>query len=297
MPVTRLYGIIPPLITPFDTKGNLSVDRLSGIVEFTKPYVHGYYLCGTYGLGPLMRTDQRKKVAERVAELVGGEKLIVVHVGSADTETAVELAKHAQDIGAHAVASVPPFYYHHSETHILNFFRELVDSVSIPVYAYNNPPRVGYPITPELALKLKEVGVAGIKDSSFDVQAFIDYKVTLGEDFDVVVGTEALMLPTYVLGARAFIPGMSNYAPEIVFKLFKALENRDFENAAKIQYKINKVRRQVQRLGPTIPLVYLALKLRGVDAGFPRKPFLPAPHEVQEILKSYIEELLEGVET
>ena len=288
----KLYGILPPLITPFDEKGEVKTDALSRLIEFTYPYVHGYYVCGTYGLGPIMRIDQRKIVAEKIMEFVKGSKTVVIHVGSTDTETAVQLARHAEDIGADAVASVPPFYYAHPDSHVVEYFKDIVASVTIPVYAYNNPQRVGYQITPQLALKLKNVGVVGIKDSSFDIQQFIEYKVTAGKDFDVVVGTEALMVPGYVLGARAFIPGMSNFAPEVVYKLFKLLEENDLEKAVELQFMINKIRKELHRLGSTIPLVYTLMKLRGVDAGLPRKPFIPLPEELKHDLKALLEELL-----
>jgi N-acetylneuraminate lyase/4-hydroxy-tetrahydrodipicolinate synthase len=271
---SKLIGLVPPLITPFDKNGEVNFEALTRLVDFVKPWVHGFYVCGTYGLGPVMRPDQRKKVAEKIIANVNDQYAVVVHVGAPDTETVIELAKHAEDIGAHAVASVPPFYYRHSEKAVLKFFEDLVRSINIPVYVYNNPPRVGYSVTPELALKLKEIGVKGVKDSSFDVQTFVDYKLLTGDDFDVVVGTEALMLPTFILGAQAWIPGMSNYLPELVFKLYQAMINRDWENAKILQFKVNEIRRKLHGLGSTIELSYVILKIRGVEVGFPRKPFI-----------------------
>jgi N-acetylneuraminate lyase/4-hydroxy-tetrahydrodipicolinate synthase len=290
----KLHGILVPLITPFDEKGEVKVDSIDQIVNFTYPYVHGYYICGTYGSGPLMRIDQRELVLEKIVERVKGSKSIVAHIGSPDTETAVKLAKHAEDVGADAVASVPPYYYAHSEAHIVEYFREIAGTVSIPVYAYNNPQRVGYQITPQLALKLREAGVVGVKDSSFDIQLFIEYKLTVGEDFEVIIGTEALMVPGYILGARAFIPGMSNYAPEVIHKLFELLEKGEIQKAAELQFRVNKVRRELHKLGSMLPVVYLAVKSRGIDPGLPRKPFLPAPQTLQEKIELYLKELGES---
>jgi dihydrodipicolinate synthase/N-acetylneuraminate lyase len=288
---SKLYGLLPPLVTPFDREGRVDLQALVELVEFLRPWVHGFYICGTYGQGPLMRPEERKLVAEKVAEHAGDKK-VVVHVGAPDTLTAVELARHAEDVGAHAVASVPPYYYRHQEEAVVKFFEELAASVSIPVYAYNNPPRVGYPITPELAVKLKQVGVVGVKDSSFDVLTYIDYKLAAGEDFDVVVGTEALMLPTHVLGARAFIPGMSNYLPELVYELFNALESGNLARARELQMKVNEVRRKLHSLGSPIALTYLVLEARGLRAGNPRKPFLRPREDVAgkllEVLAPYM---------
>ncbi|QOJ79183.1 dihydrodipicolinate synthase family protein [Infirmifilum lucidum] len=289
---TKLFGIIPPLLTPFDSQGKIDFEALGQLLDFTKPYVHGYYVCGTYGQGPLMSVEERKKVVEKVIERMTSSKYVVVHVGSTSTEVAVELAKHSEQVGARAVASVPPFYYRHTEEAVVEFFRELVNSTDLPVYVYNNPPRVGYPVTPELAAKLKEVGVAGVKDSSFDVLTYINYKLFAGEEFDVIVGTEALMLPTWVLGARSFIPGMSNYLPEIVYELFKTLEEGDFEKARVLQFRINKLREELHRLGSPISIAYTVLRVRGIKHCYPKKPLLPARGGQEESIKRLLEEYL-----
>ena len=58
----------------------------------------------------------------------------------------------------------------------------------------------GYEISPELLNELADFGVAGVKDSSFDIMVLNDYmrKVTK-RSFDVVLGTEAIFLPASVL--------------------------------------------------------------------------------------------------
>ncbi|MEZ0345917.1 MAG: dihydrodipicolinate synthase family protein [Infirmifilum sp.] len=288
-----LYGLIPPLITPFTATGELDLEALGQILEFTKPYVHGYYVAGTYGQGPLMDLNERLRLVEKITEHIRGTKQVVVHVGSPETSVSTKLARHAEEVGATAVASVPPYYYRHSEEAVVKFFEELVNSTSLPVYVYNNPSRVGYPVSPELAAKLKQIGVRGVKDSSFDVINYTSYKIYAGDDFDVVVGTEALMLPTYVLGAKAYIPGMSNYLPELVYELFTTLEGGEYGRARELQMKVNKIREELHKLGNIISLTYLVLNLRGLKECYPKKPFLPARKDLKESIKKIISEYIE----
>lgn len=270
----KLEGIIPPLITPFDKKGNVDLKSLENIIEFIKDYIHGVFLCGTYGQGPLMSIEEKKSIVKKTTSILNKSKKIVVHVGSSNPHDSYELAKYAEDLGVDAIASVPPFYYRYNEESIIHYFEELVSKVNIPVYVYNNPPRVGYPVTPSLLKRLYEVGVRGIKDSSFDLINYTIFKLNTSDDFDVVIGTEALILPGYVLGARAFIAGMSNYFPELVYQLYEACREGDYKKAGELQYRINKIRHELHELYQIIPLSYAILKLRGVDAGFPRKPFI-----------------------
>ncbi len=101
-----------------------------------------------------MAIEERKKSAEAFIDNTKNNVVTIVHVGSPSLDITIELAKHAEDIGANVVASVPPFYYKYGEISIKLFFEKLISSVDIPVFAYNNPGRTGNPIAPELLKEL-----------------------------------------------------------------------------------------------------------------------------------------------
>jgi len=184
------------------------------------------------------------------------------------------LAQHAEKYGADRVAAVPPYYYHHNEESILGYFSELVKAVKTPVYVYNNPKTVGYNINDQLILKLINIGVKGIKDSSFDIMMFANYLRKTPEDFDVVLGTEAMWLSAVALGAQAFIPGLGNAFPEICVDLFKAGINGDMVKCREIQKKVNALRDLMYSVGSTVVAVYNMLEFRGIVKTYPRNPFI-----------------------
>ena len=101
-----------------------------------------------------------------------------------------------------------------------------------------------------------------------------------GDDFDVVLGTEALWLPASVYGGKAFIPGLANAFPEICRKMFDESQNGDYEACKK-----NAVSRLMRfatscTWRPSTQLaVYTMLELRGIIQSYPRKPFQPATDE------------------
>jgi dihydrodipicolinate synthase/N-acetylneuraminate lyase len=105
----KITGVIPPVITAFDKQGNFDEKAQREILRFLVPHVQGFYPLGTYGSGPLMTTDERKKVAEVIIDEVNGKVPVIIHVGSISTAQAVELAKHAEAAGADAVAAIPPY--------------------------------------------------------------------------------------------------------------------------------------------------------------------------------------------
>lgn len=112
----HIEGILPALVTPFDAEGEVYVEGLKRYVEhLINKGVHGLFVCGSYGSGPLMTPEQRMQVAETVAETVNGRVSIVLHIGAADTKTTLRLLRHAEGLRVDAVAAVTPFYYRHTK--------------------------------------------------------------------------------------------------------------------------------------------------------------------------------------
>jgi dihydrodipicolinate synthase/N-acetylneuraminate lyase len=61
----RFRGIFIPLITPFHDDGEVDFDALAEVTEFMiERKVHGLFVIGSTGMGPVMTTEQRIKTAE-----------------------------------------------------------------------------------------------------------------------------------------------------------------------------------------------------------------------------------------
>lgn len=269
----KLQGIIPPMLTLFDAHGNVDLVATRRLARFLARHVHALFVCGTYGNGPLMTVDERKKVLEAVIEETGDQIPVIAHVGTTSTVTTLDLARHAEEQGVIAVAAVPPYYLTHSEANIMRHFAALTESVSVPVYVYNNPRTVGYPVTPELVGKLQSIGVRGIKDSSFDIMMLDEFRLATTPGFDIVLGTEAMFLPAYVLGIKAFVPGLANAFPEVVRSLYDACIHGDLEQAKELHCKVFRLRKVAHKAGASYVGVLEMLHMRGFDAGDPRPPF------------------------
>ena len=286
-----IEGVIPPVITPFTSGGEVNEKAFRGLVDFWMRHVQGLFVCGTYGSGPLMSVEQRKRAAEIVTEQVDGQLPVIVHIGTADTQTAVLLAQHAESIGASAVAAVPPFYYPHNDQELENHYGEIISSVNLPVYVYNNPKTTGVSISASLLARLADLGVVGIKDSSFDVGQFYAYKRKVAKpDFNFIMGTEALVLAAMVMGARAVVSGLANAFPEIVVELYQACKDKDYDSAAELQKRVLDLR-DVMHLVPSICAVYAMLKMRGIEAGVPKLPFAPVSEQEYDQIRNSLRRL------
>ncbi len=270
-----IVGVIPPVITAFDARGEFDEKAQREIISFLAPKVNGFYPVGTYGSGPLMSLAERKRVAEVVVDEVNKRVPVIVHVGAASTAETVELARHAESIGADAVGAIPPYYYRYTEDDLLGHFRAILEAVHIPVFAYNNPGLSNNPLTPGLLSKLAAEGLAGLKDSSFDLTQFYEFLNGIQHPgFAFIVGTEAIAAAAVHAGAQGIISGLANVWPEIMGEFWRELKSNDGRKAGTLQLRVLKAR-SILKYASTLVVCYEVLKMRGVNAGFPRKPYSP----------------------
>ncbi|MBN2324818.1 MAG: dihydrodipicolinate synthase family protein [Spirochaetes bacterium] len=290
----KLKGVVPPMITPFEPDGQLDLHSLETLVNFLKDKVDGLFICGSYGSGPLMSVEERKKVADTVKKVIKDTIPVVVHAGTTNTRDTVELIKHAEKIGCDCCAAVAPYYFHHNEDSVIEFYSQMIKSVSshFPVYVYYNPKFSGYSISLDTMRKLKDIGIHGVKDASFDILVFATLMRELGSDnFDIVLGTEAMWLSARALGCEAYIPGLGNAFPEICHMMYEEGMSNNIEQCRKTQFQVNELRDVMYLAKSTQLAIYTMLELRGVIKAYPRSPFIPAKEKEKREIEVALKEM------
>ncbi len=241
-----------PILTPFDDDGELDEPMGCELADFLiGAGVHALFLLGSFGQGPVMRADQRKRFAEVIIKRVGGRVPVIVHVGTADAYSTAELGLHAKSLGCDAIAVVGPYYYSdHTEYEIMEHFKEVGERVKIPMLVYNNPPYSGYDITPPMMLRLKEQvpEIFGAKISADSLETALSYLAQLPSDFSIF-GLASSLMPGALYGMRGtIVPPWVAY-PELAVSLWNALEAKDLEQAWRVQMKINELQAALRPLG------------------------------------------------
>lgn len=284
MAKVKFQGIFPALITPFTHKGEVNLEDLRGVVRFhLEKGVNGFFVCGSAGEGPLMSIDQRKTVTETVIDEVSNSASIIVHVGTTNTEETIELARHAEESGADAVGVVSPYYFKPDFDGLIEHYRLVAEAVDIPVLVYNIPSLTGFNITPEIIRKLCQFpNIVGVKDSSRNLVQIREIIETAPKKITVINGADNLIFAALMIGVDAQISGTANVAPELFVELYKAYKESEYEKALKLQTDINAVIRALK--GPPIAPLKAALKMRGIKAGFPKRPLRPLrPEELSRL--------------
>ncbi|HPT82747.1 MAG TPA: dihydrodipicolinate synthase family protein [Limnochordia bacterium] len=284
----RLKGIVVPIVTPFDEAGHVDTEALKNLCEFLiEKGVHGLYPCGTTGEAVLLTTEERKLIAKVVVEQTGGRIPVFVHVGAATTGEAVELAKHAVEIGADGIAAVTPFYFGYSQEALIQYYEEILAVVpaDYPVYLYNIPGCTGNDLLPKSVQYLAEKypNIIGIKNSMPDLIRAMEY-IECRENFSVVLGNDLLIAPGVLVGCDGAVSGNAQVAPELFVKLYEAAAAKDVETAVELQKKATLVAKLL-RNGGDLSLFKYGLAHRGVPVGDVRAPLKKVdPQEAAEIM-------------
>ncbi|MDN5320691.1 MAG: hypothetical protein PWP49_1111 [Thermococcaceae archaeon] len=291
----KFEGIFPPGITPFKND-EVDEEKLTEYLDFLiKGKVHGLFMLGTNGEGPLLTFEEKKKVIKITVEHVNGKIPVIAGTGCVSTKETIELSKYAEKVGADAVHVVTPYYYPITQNGIIKHYRKIAESVEIPIMIYHIPPRTGVKIEVGTLLKLAEIpNVVGIKDSSKDVIWFYDAITAVREkrpDFIFFSGSDALIYTHLTLGANGAVSAVANVFPEIVVQLYEEFKKGNLDKAKEIQDKVLKIRAALQKGFPYMAGVKGALKLRGMDFGDLRSPLESLDEEGLKELERRLKEL------
>lgn len=288
---TSIRGIIPPTITCFDTQGNLDFVRTREHLDFViEAGVHGVFALGTNGEAPLLSYEEKRQVMEAVVAEAGGRVPVLLGVGASGTEETVELARHAQQSGADALAVITPFYYPLSREGALRHYRAVARAVGLPLFVYHFPQRTGNWLDPDLVRELAGIpNVQGLKDSSGDLAWAYEVRCML-PDFNLLLGNDALIYAGLAMEANGFITAVSNAFPELVVRLYHAFVDGDRERARSLQETLLWVRKAFDRR-PALSAVKAVLELRGRSAGPLRGPLVTLGAGQREELKSELQAL------
>jgi dihydrodipicolinate synthase/N-acetylneuraminate lyase len=188
-----------------------------------------------------------------------------------------------------AVASIPPFYIPTDEEAMYAHFKEIKESVEIPVYAYNNL-WTGKIISPCLFKRLIDLGYQGMKDAGENILLHYNYLRIAPSSFNLLMGNEALALPAFVMGINGFTSETVNAFPELNLELYRSFKKGELEKAAKLQQKILQLT-EILSIAPVISNMYACINLRGINFGQPRRPLRSISLELQEKIKEKISQL------
>ena len=297
MLIDGFNGVYPAAVSPKDDAGKFSATRFEHLVDrMYEANVHGLYLCGNTGEGYLLPVNARKEATEVAVERSKGKGKVVVHVGAPAEEDAVALAKHAADVGADAISSLPPYVQGYSFDEVHAHYTRLAYASGLPLFVYY------IPIVTHREFSLREMdrlldikGVAGLKFTNFN---FFLMEGIMDSDRNphVFNGHDEVFLAGMAMGVQAGIGTYYNIMPSHFVNIYEAALSGDYERGRELQRDVNRLIRAVQTVRQN-GAVHALLKWQGIPCGDPILPARPLDDDEEKMLRAELEKarLVEGL--
>lgn len=293
----KLDGVWTAMATPFNAKGELDIEGLEKNVSYQiQGEVSGLLVNGSTGESLFLTEKEKIKTIETVKKASQREVPVMAGTGEPSTKATVEATKQARDAGADCVLVVTPFYVKPTPLGLISHYEE-VAKVGLPVIVYHNPGRACCTLSVDTLFELSQIeGVAGIKESSSDVNLASSILPFCNENFTFLSGEDALTYPLCLLGAKGVISVASNVAPKLVSELVEACRTGNIEKGKTLHFSLFPLIKLLFIESNPIP-VKAAMAMLGLPAGNPREPLMPMTTPNRDLLKAQLEllKLLEPV--
>jgi 4-hydroxy-2-oxoglutarate aldolase len=291
MPTIKLNGILPPVTTPFNHRGEVDYDALSSnIARYNETGVAGYVPLGSNGEAVHLAADERRRVLETVKRAAKSEHTIIAGVNELSTRAAIESARAAADLGADAVLVVTPYYYKSAMTQeaLARHFTEVADQSPVPVLIYNFPQGTGVVIeSATIATLATHQNIIGLKDSSGNMGAMSETIRLAPASFSVMVGNGGILYPSLATGATGAILAVACAAPQPVVELYEAAKAEVHPRARELQNRIAPLS-NIVTAGLSVPGLKAAMEILGFAGGSPRAPLNSVSASDREKIKAVI---------
>ena len=211
---------------------------------------------------------------------------VIAGTGSNNTMQAMAMTKYAEEIGADGALIVTPYYNKTTQAGLVEHYKEIAKSTSLPIIVYNVPSRTGVNILPETFLELSKIeNIVAVKEASGNISQVAKIKELCKDNLEIYSGNDDQIIPILSLGGIGVISVLSNIMPKFTHEMCINYLNGNTIKALDMQLKsLSLINNLFSEVNP-IPVKY-ALKLIGFDFGKPRLPLV----ELSDKNKSIIEE-------
>ncbi|CAJ1060346.1 N-acetylneuraminate lyase [Xyrichtys novacula] len=293
----KLTGLVAATFTPLTPQGEVNLSQIGPYIDYLtqKQGVKNIFVNGTAGESMSFTVAERKMLAEEWCKKAKGiMDHVIVHVGCLSLKDSQELARHAAEIKADAIAIMAPFFLRPKNVAALRKFLQEVASAapSMPFYYYHIPriTNVNLPVVDLLEDIENDIpSFSGVKFSASDA---MDLGLCINNSkpqWTVLFGVDEELLSGLAMGAQGAIGSTYNYLGCHINKLLAAFEKNNLAEARRIQYNLQELLRYAKKYGFDLGVnKQLMVELSGLPLGPPRPPVIQCPPEnAQSIVQKF----------
>ncbi len=283
----NLFGVVAPFTTPFQADDRIDFGAVKPQLDWLiDEGVHGVAAGGSTGEGHALDRAEYQELIHSTVEAAAGRVPVVAGIVANSTGEVATRGDLVKGLGVVALQVTPPHYlFRPDDDAMVAHFREIHAASGLPILIYNVVPWCY--LSPDLLLRIMDEvpGVAGVKQSAGDMKLFADLMRRAKPRNRIFSAVDALLYPSYMLGAVGSIAAILTAAPGPSRKLWDAAQAGDHETARDLHERLMPVWDAVGK--PNMPsLVKYAQGLQGVPAGLARKPTSPATAAEKEEVRA-----------
>lgn len=276
-PASAPFGrMLTAMVTPLDSSGAVDYDGAAQLAEYLVADMRsdGLVISGTTGESPTTSDAEKARLLAVVLEAVGDRATIVAGVGTNDTAHSCELARAAEEAGAHGLLVVTPYYNKPPQNGLTAHFKQVADATGLPNLLYDIPSRTGTPIAVETLLELAEhPRIVAVKDAKGDFGAAS--RVMAATPLAFYSGDDMVNLPWLSLGAAGFVSVVGHVVGDRLHEMIDAYQAGQVAEALRIHRELLPVYTGMFRTQGVI-MTKAALGLLGLPGGPVRLPLADA---------------------
>lgn len=226
------------IITPMNDDFSINFEKLGEIIDDQiKNGTDAIIICGTTGESSAMSHEEHIEAIKYAVEKTDHRVPVIAGSGSNSTAEAIHISKAAEEVGADGLLCVTPYYNKCTQNGLYQYYKDISDSVNIPIIMYNVPSRTGVNILPETAVRIaKEVkNVVAIKEASGNISQVAKLASIADGCLDLYSGNDDQIIPLLSLGGKGVISVLSNVAPRQTHDMVRAYLDGDVAKASKMQ--------------------------------------------------------------
>jgi 4-hydroxy-tetrahydrodipicolinate synthase len=284
-------GIFVPNITPFSAQ---SVDEpaLRRVLDYLiEAGASGLVPCGTTGESATLTHDEHRRVIGITIEHAARRVPVIAGTGSNSTAEAVELTKHAENVGADAALLICPYYNRPTQAGLIAHFTRVAEATSLPLIMYNVPSRTGINMMAATTAELSRVpNIVGIKEASGDLNQVAAIIEQADPDFAVLSGDGNLTFAICCLGGVGGILADAHILPGEWRRMVELIAAGSIAQAREIHYRLLPITRALFLETNPTP-VKAALELMGIAPADTRLPLLPATDRCRAAMREELRKL------
>ncbi len=247
--------------------------------------VVGVFVNGTTGEGMSLSIEEREELAVEWRRVLPAGMKLFVHVGHNSQAECLRLARHAQAIGADAIATMAPgFFKPAGVAGVVDWCAPIAAAApALPFYFYHMPSMNGVNLSMVDFLSKAVDRIPNLTGIKFTFEAMGDYMSALqfsGGRFDVLWGRDEMLLGALAMGAEGGVGSTYNVITPIYLKLMEAYRRSDWVTARNCQTQSIAVIDSMVATGNFFAALKAILRAQGVPiTPTVRLPLAPVPEE------------------